>query len=256
MADVPATDPRDPARSKPQRWTRHRVVGTFTHPFTGPASTRPAGQTVVVLGLGRFGAGLALELMESGCEVLGIDIREQPVQALNGQLTHVVRADTTSEEAMRQLSVHEADRVVVAIGTHLAASILTTSLMIRFGIDNIWAKANDDAHETILRQLGVQHVVHPERDMGRRLAHLVRISMEDYVEVEPGFAIVRTGVPQRYVGRELAETRLRAERGVSVVAVKDQGEWIYPDRDYLLQADDTLLVAGPTRKAEAFAQLD
>ncbi|GAA1121845.1 hypothetical protein GCM10009670_10430 [Citricoccus alkalitolerans] len=125
----------------------------------------------------------------------------------------------------------------------------------RFGIENIWAKANDDAHETILRQLGIQHVVHPERDMGRRLAHLVRISMEDYVEVEPGFSIVRTGVPQRYVGRELAEFRLRAERGVSVVAVKDQGEWIYPDRDYILQADDTLLVAGPTRKAEAFAQL-
>lgn len=143
-----------------------------------------AGQSVVVLGLGRFGEGLALELMSSGCEVLGID-----------------------------------------------------------------------AHETILRQLGVEHVVHPERDMGRRLAHLVRVSMEDYVEVEPGFVIVRTGVPHQYVGRELAQTRMRAERGVSVVAVKDQGRWLYPDRDYVLQQGDTLLVAGPTGKAEAFAQL-
>lgn len=209
----------------------------------------------MVLGLGRFGTGLALELMDSGCEVLGIDAREAPVQALNGLLTHVVRADTTSEEAMRQLSVHEADRVVVAIGGDLAGSILTTSLMIRFGIETIWAKANDESHETILRQLGIEHVVHPERDMGRRLAHLVKVSMEDYVEVEPGFVIVRTGVPAQYVGQELAQTRLRAERGVSVVAVKDHGHWLYPDRDYVLHHDDTLLVAGPTAKAEAFAQL-
>lgn len=252
MADIPATDPHVRGRRGP---TRHRAGGIFPHPFARSGADQSAGQLVVVLGLGRFGTGLALELMESGCEVLGIDVREEPVQALNGLLTHVVRADTTSEEAMRQLSVHEADRVVVAIGGHLADSILTTSLMIRFGVGTIWAKANDESHETILRQLGVEHVVHPERDMGRRVAHLVRISMEDYVEVEPGFVIVRTAVPQQYVGQELGQTRLRAERGVSVVAVKDHGHWLYPDRDYVLHQDDTLLVAGPTRKAEAFAQL-
>lgn len=252
MAETPAIDPPTRGRGTPNR---HRVGRGLPRTFAWSGAERSAGQLVVVLGLGRFGTGLALELMESGCEVLGIDVREEPVQALNGLLTHVVRADTTSEEAMRQLSVHEADRVVVAIGGNLADSILTTSLMIRFGVGTIWAKANDESHETILRQLGVEHVVHPERDMGRRLAHLVRISMEDYVEVEPGFVIVRTAVPHQYVGQELGETRLRAERGVSVVAVKDHGHWLYPDRDYILHQDDALLVAGPTRKAEAFAQL-
>ncbi|MFC7401180.1 potassium channel family protein [Citricoccus sp. GCM10030269] len=246
------THPERPPESR--RRSRHRGLGSLTKPFGDSASGRQAGQNVVVLGLGRFGTGLALELMESGCEVLGVDVREDTVQSLNGLLTHVVRADTTSEEAMRQLSVHEADRVVVSIGGTLEASILTTSLMIRFGIENIWAKANNESHETILRQLGVRHVVHPERDMGRRLAHLVRVSMEDYVEVEPGFVIVRTGVPRDYVGQELRTTLFREKLGVSVVAVKDQGRWLYPDRHYVLQADDTLLVAGPTRKAEAFAE--
>ena len=71
--------------------------------------------TVAVLGLGRFGSGVALELMESDCHVLGVDADAEAVQALNGRLTHVVRADSTAEEAMRQLSVHEMDHVVVAI---------------------------------------------------------------------------------------------------------------------------------------------
>ncbi|MFJ4624828.1 potassium channel family protein, partial [Streptomyces sp. NPDC088812] len=120
--------------------------------------------TVAVLGLGRFGSGVALELMESDCHVLGVDADAEAVQALNGRLTHVVRADSTAEEAMRQLSVHEMDHVVVAIGGDLADSILTVSLMRRFGTHQLWAKANDDRHGEILRQLGVEHVVHPERD--------------------------------------------------------------------------------------------
>mgnify|MGYP002758135472 FL=1 len=147
--------------------------------------------TVAVLGLGRFGSGVARELMESDCHVLGVDADAEAVQALNGRLTHVVRADSTDEEAMRQLSVHEMDHVVVAIGGDLADSILTVSLMRRFGTHQLWAKANDDRHGEILRQLGVEHVVHPERDMGRRVAHLVSTSFQDFVEVEPGLAMVR-----------------------------------------------------------------
>ncbi|MBD4674782.1 TrkA family potassium uptake protein, partial [Xanthomonas citri pv. citri] len=94
-------------------------------------------------------SGVALELMESDCHVLGVDADAEAVQALNGRLTHVVRADSTDEEAMRQLSVHEMDHVVVAIGGDLADSILTVSLMRRFGTHQLWAKANDDRHGEI-----------------------------------------------------------------------------------------------------------
>lgn len=222
----------------------------------GPAAAAGAGGPVVVLGLGRFGRGLALELTESGAEVLGIDGDPAVVQSLNGRLTHVVRADVTDEVALRQLGVHEADTVVVSVGSDLAASILTTSLMIRFGTKHLWAKADDVRHEEILRQLGVRHVVHPERDMGRRVAHLVRDTLEDFIEVEPGFAILRAGVSSAHVGKDLRGAGLAAERGLRVLAVKDGEGWMYPPPYYKLRAEDQILVAGPPDEVELFVTID
>ena len=143
-------------------------------------SPEAAGQadTVVVIGLGRFGGALALELEAQGTEVLGIDANEDTVQSYNGRLTHVVRADSTKEEVLRQLSVHEFDRAVVGIGTDIEASILTTSRLLTFKKPQIWAKAISEPHAEILNQLGVDHVIRPEHDMGKRVAHLVRGSLE------------------------------------------------------------------------------
>lgn len=224
-----------------------------------PRSLFPAGRRggrartpVAVLGLGRFGRGVALELMESGFVVLGVDADERAVQDLNGLLTHVVRADTTDEEALRQLSVHEMERVVVAIGGDLADSILTVSLMKRFGIEHLWAKANDERHEEILRQLGVEHVVHPERDMGRRVAHLVSNSLQDFVSVEAGFAMVRAAAPRRFYGRDLRSLGLAGETGVRAAAMRAGGSWRYPAGHDVVGPEDTLLLIGPTREVEAF----
>lgn len=146
-----------------------------------PPTRVASADSVVVIGLGRFGSALALELMASGTDVLGIDADEEIVQSLNGRLTHVVCADSTKEEALRQLSVHEFDRAVVGIGHDLQSSILTTSLLLRFGTATVWAKATSDAHGEILNQLGVHHVVYPEHDMGRREAHLVRNDLLDFI---------------------------------------------------------------------------
>ncbi|SFJ91693.1 potassium channel family protein [Streptomyces pini] len=117
--------------------------------------------SVVVIGLGRFGSALALELADEDTEVLGIDHRAEAVQGLSGSLTHVVRADSTKEEVLRQLGVHEFERAVVGIGTDLEASILTASLLVSFGIPNVWAKAISEPHGRILTQLGVQHASTP-----------------------------------------------------------------------------------------------
>lgn len=212
--------------------------------------------SVAVIGLGRFGRSLALELMANGTEVLGIDISEEIVQSLNSQLTHVVQADTTKEEVLRQLAVPDFDRVVVAIGSDVQASILTTSLLLRFGIENVWAKAVSDAHGTILEQLGVKNVVYPETEMGKRVAHLVRGSMQDYLEIGDNFSIVKMAPPARMVGKSLAESHIRGDLGVTITAVKPLGgQWKYTSADTMIEATDTILVSGPTAKAEAFSQL-
>jgi trk system potassium uptake protein len=228
----------------------------FFTAFTSSNEDLAGADSVAVIGLGRFGAALALELMATGTEVLGIDNSAETVQALNGKLTHVVRADSTNEEALRQLSVHEFDRAVVAIGTDLEASILTTSLLLRFGIKMVWAKAISAAHGQILEQLGVKHVVYPEHDMGRRVAHLVRGAMEDYVEVDPGFVMVKTVPPREIIGVPLANTKIRDKYGVAVVAYKPRGlDWTYPIADTVIEETDTILIAGGTRDAEHFSQL-
>lgn len=214
-----------------------------------------AADSVAVIGLGRFGSSLALELMANGTEVLGIDGSEETVQGMNGRLTHVVQADCTKGEVLRQLSVPEFDRVVVAIGSDIRSSILCTSLLLEFGIAQLWAKAVDEAHGRILEQLGVQQVVYPEGDMGRRVAHLVRGAMQDYLEIGEGFALVKTSPAERFVGRSLGELGLRAKHGVTVVAVKRDGRWENTTADTVLRDGDVVIVTGPTAKAEAFSQL-
>ena len=144
---------------------------------------------VAILGLGRFGTSLALELMKQQIEVLAVDSDQRIVESLAGQLTQVVSADTTSEEALRQLSVHEFYRVVIAVGNNLEASILTATVCLGFETPEIWAKAISEPHAKILSQLGVHHIVRPEHDMGKRVAHLVAGRMLDYMEFDDDYAL-------------------------------------------------------------------
>jgi trk system potassium uptake protein TrkA len=209
-----------------------------------------------VIGLGRFGSALALELMAGGTEVLGIDDDADIVQALNGQLSHVVRADSTKEEALRQLAVPDFDYAVVGIGTNVEASILTASLLVSFGVKEVWAKALSEAHGRILTQLGVAHVVYPEADMGRRVAHLVRGAVLDYIQFEDDFAMVKTCPPAEVIGKRLGDTGIRNRHDVTVVAVHRRGQgFTYATADTVVEPDDMIIVAGRTRAAERFSHL-
>lgn len=210
--------------------------------------------SVAVIGLGRFGGALALELEAQGTEVLGIDTNEEIVQSYNGRLTHVVRADSTREEVLRQLSVHEFDRAVVGIGSDLEASILTTSRLLTFKHPEIWAKAISEPHAEILDQLGVQHVIRPEHDMGKRVAHLVRGSILDYVEFEDDFVMIRTQPPSEARDRPLGVLGLRDKYGITIVAVKRPGgTWQHTTAQTVLYEEDQIIVQGPKNLAEGFS---
>lgn len=213
-------------------------------------------RTVAVIGLGRFGRSLSLELMDQGAEVLGIDADERLVQSLAGRLTHVVSADSTSEEALRQLSVHEFRKVVVGIGTDLEASILTTSVLVDLAIPEIWAKAISHSHARILAKVGAHHVVRPEHDMGRRVAHLVRGGMLDYIEFDDGYAMAKTGAPSLLWNRSLGDTEARRKYGVTVVAVKRMGvDFTYATAETVVQRGDIIIVSGRQRDVETFSVL-
>ncbi|THJ09235.1 TrkA family potassium uptake protein [Nocardioides sp.] len=209
---------------------------------------------MVVIGLGRFGRSLALELVAHGEEVLGVDADPKVVAALAGRLTHVVEADSTSEEAMRQLSVGEFSRAVIGMGD-LEASILAASIALELGVQNVWAKAISASHARILEKIGVHHVVRPEHDMGKRVAHLVRgEEILDYIEFDQGYAFAKAPAPRALHGRSLQGYGVRQEFGITVVAVKhDGGTFEYTTPDTIIREGDQVVVSGPADKVEAFS---
>lgn len=230
------------------------------HPLTTrrnrPRLPRSKSSQVLVVGLGRFGSGVATELTTLGFEVLGVDTDARRVQQHADELTHVLQADTSDPHVLAQIGAKDFDNAVVGIGSDIEASILTTAALVDLGVPNIIAKAVTTAHGRILERVGADTVVYPEHEMGRRVAHMVGGSIIDWFQLDASFAMVETVAPEALLGRTLAELELRANHGVTVVCVKpgDEG-FTYATADTVLQAGDVLVVAGPSRECEAFARL-
>jgi trk system potassium uptake protein len=215
-------------------------------------TSRPS--RVAVLGLGRFGASLALELVRRGTEVLALDRDPLLVQTYAEQLTHTAMADTTDIEALRQLDVPDYPRAVVGIGTDLEASILTTAVLVDLEIPIIWAKATSRQQGRILERIGAHHVVLPEHDMGERVAHLVTGRMMDYIKFEDDFAMIKTTAPSEIVGIPLSQTGVRTRRRITVVGVKRPGQpFTYATQDTIVLSEDLVIVSGRIDDVEAFA---
>ena len=226
--------------------------------FMGNPTPMAQHGAVAVIGLGRFGGALATELAAYGVDVIGIDIDEAVVAQYSDKLAFVSRTDATDETVLRQLGIEEVSRVVIAIGNDLEASILTASKILKIGNRRIWAKAVSQTHADILGQLGIENVIRPENDMGRRTAHLIRGQMSDFMTVGEDFVLARTAPPVRISDSPLASFDVRRRYGVSVVALRREGEdsWDIADQDVTLYADDEILIAGSPREVEDFSTLD
>jgi len=221
-------------------------------------NTKPsAPESVLVVGLGRFGGAVAESLVRLGHEVLGIDEDPVLVQRWANELTHVVQADSTDEEALRQVGAASFDRAVVGIGTDVEASVLTVLTLTQLGVHDVWAKAITRKHGQILERVGADHVVFPETAMGERVAHLVTGAMIDYIEFDDGFSIARTKAPAESIGKTLADSALRSKYGVTVVGVKRSGEdFTYARPETQVHGRDELIVSGATPQVERFCALN
>jgi trk system potassium uptake protein len=215
---------------------------------------RERSDAVLVIGLGRFGSSIAEALDRLGHEVLAIDRNSTLVQDWSGRLTHVVEADSTNEESLRQVGAADFTVAVVGIGTSVEASVLTTANLVDLGIPHVWAKALSPAHGKILERIGATNVVYPERDAGERVAHLVSGKLLDYIEFEDGFAIVKMRPPRETRGFTLAEAQIRAKYGVTVVGVKSPGkDFTHAVPSTKVSAHDVIVVSGETALLERFA---
>ena len=202
-----------------------------------------------VIGMGRFGVSLSRELYQMGFDVLAIDKDEQVVRDLTGQLSYIVRADSTSEAVLRELGIANFDLAVVAIGTDIQANIMTTLLLKTLGVKEVIARSNNPLHGQTLERIGADKVVFPEQEAGLRLAHtLFNPDVQEYVAVTPNFGISKFKPPEHVIGQTLEEAGLGGTRdryGIAVLAIRRGREPIlFPAKDERIAPGDILFVAG------------
>ena len=218
------------------------------------AERPPHNAPVLVIGLGRFGMATAEQLVSQGREVLAIERDPNLVQKASTLLTHVVQADATNLEALKQLGAQDFSSAVVGVGTSIESSVLITVNLVDLGIRHLWVKAITPAHGKILKRIGAHHIIYPEADAGRRAAHLVAGRMLDFIEFDDDFAIVKMYPPKETQGFTLRESNVRSKYGVTIVGVKSPGEdFTYAQADTKVSGRDLLIVAGHTDLLERFA---
>src|SRR5699024_11400233 len=142
------------------------------------------------------------------------DMDEHRVNDYKDIASHSVIADSTDEQVLKELGIKNIDHVIVAIGDNIQASILTTVILADMGVQCITVKAQNDYHEKILNKIGPDHVIHPERDMGIRIAHsLISSNILDYLELSEDHSMVEVKVGKKMLGRTLIELNIRARYG-------------------------------------------
>lgn len=208
---------------------------------------------VLVIGLGRFGSAIATTLERLGHDVLAVEKDPELVRHWAGRIP-LVEADASNPEALDQLSARDFPIAVVGVGTSLEAGVLITGNLVDLGSQQIWAKAISHEHARILQRIGAHHVIQPEADAGKRVAHLVSGKLLDYIEVEDGFTIVKMRPPRETQGFTIGQSQIHRRYGVTVIGVKPPGEdFEYATDETRISANDILVVSGHSDLLERFA---
>ncbi len=209
----------------------------------------------LVVGMGRFGAAVAVTLEHLGFEVLAMEKDYSRVQHYSGILP-LVQGDGTDPEALEQAGAKDFSSAVVGVGTSLEASVLITANLVDIGVENIWAKATSREHGRILRRIGAHHVVYPEYDAGQRTAHLVGGQMLDYIEMDKSeLVIAKMRPPRELDGFTLGESQVQTRYGVHVIGSLRAGKpFRYADATTRIDLEDVLVVSGSSVDVIRFSE--
>ena len=208
----------------------------------------------VVIGLGRLGAAMIATLDSLGYDVLGIDTDEELVQDLSGDFpgAHLVAADATDEDVLRDLNVGHFDAAAVVIGENMEAGILATANLKELGVPFVVSRAISGLHGRVLERIGADRIIEPEKDMGAQVARtMASPAVLDYVDLGEDEAVIEAEVPEKWVDKSLADLHLSRESGLTVLAVKPKGKaGTIPRGDTVLHRGDVLVVGGTKEKLD------
>ena len=201
---------------------------------------------IVVLGCGRFGMSLAITLERLGNEVMVVDKDEEIINSIANKVTHAIVCDVSVDGSLKELGLTNFDICVVAIGSDYKTSIIATVEARELGIPKIIAKATDSVQAMVLKKIGADRVIIPERDMGIRVANTISNSnILDSINLSDEYSLVEISPIADWVGRSIKESEIRNKYHVNIVAIKNKdGLEINVGADYVIKDSDILLVAG------------
>lgn len=209
----------------------------------------------IVIGLGRFGCSVAMQLEANGCKVLAVDNNNTKVRQIAEYVTLAMCVDVTSEEALEELGGKHFDGAVISIGHGLEAAVLATVWAKEQGIRQIIAKAYDETHGKILTKIGADKIIYPEKEMGVHLANdLAFNNLFDAIELTSEYSIADIAILNDWIGKDLKELNLRKKYDVNVVAIQRSGTLIInPPADQPMKKNDVFFLLGKNNTLKKIA---
>lgn len=208
----------------------------------------------VVIGLGRFGSNLARTLYKLGNQVLALDMDKQKVEKIKDEVTEAIIADAKDVETLSEFIDKDIDTVILATGTDIEMSVLSVLYLKQIGVKHIIAKAKNDDHGRILKSLGVEEVIYPERDIAERLAESLNMSsLIAHIPLAPEYSLVEIATPEKFFGKSLEELDIRNKYGITVIGIKDvlmDTIDISPMPDKKLPVDSAMIIVCKTDEIE------
>lgn len=215
-------------------------------------------KSFLIIGMGRFGSALAVELCHLGNEVLVIDQVDDISQGLSQKVTQAITADARDPEVLKTIGARNFDCAVVAFASDVGTSALITLNLKELGVARVVAKANGPVHKKVLEKVGADLVVIPEKEMAENLAqNLDNTNVLNFIELSEEFSMVELRVPKSWVGQSIIGLDIRAKFHLNILAVRSAPEdlTIAPGVDYLFQQSDSILVLGANQHIEDLEHL-
>lgn len=209
-----------------------------------------------VFGLGSFGESVAVALQELGCEVVVVDNHMERIEDISPYVSYAVQADIEDPEVIRSLGARNLDGVVVAVADDMEASIMATLVSKEIGVPYVLAKAKNELHAKVLKKIGADSIIFPEKEIGQSVArNLVSGEFVDWISLSPDYSITEIQVPEKWIGKSLSEIDVRRTKDVNVVGVRI-GEKIQVtiDPEEPLQKEMMLIMIGSNEALEKFGE--
>ena len=214
-----------------------------------------AKKSFAVIGLGQFGISIVEELVGNGMDVIAIDSDEEAVKKISNLLPTVVVANSTDEESLKELGIKDVDAAIVAFGSHIEATILTTVILKELGVKTIIVRVDDAYYMPIMKKLGATEVIMPQKAAGVALANrLGNEDFKDFYKLDDKYSVVSIVINNAYVPAQLKDLSSKDKYGVNIVLIMRNGRSFVPGGNDSLLPDDTIFVVGGTKEIRNFRE--